>query len=395
MQKWLTRLEALRELGVRPQTLYAYASRGQIGVSRDPADPRRSLYRGEDIAALVQRRERGKRPEAIAASTIAGGEPIIATTISTIDSGRLYYRGRDAVELSKTATLEDVAALLWDAPSVPRFVSGRPRSAGPMRARAYAALAGAASASSPTFGRTVSVLCEEAAMLVGCLASAFGAVPGSSPLHVRLAEGWKVEGAAVDLIRRAIVLLADQELTTSAFAARVTASTGASLGACVLAGLAALSGPLHGGASVRVQSLFSEVARTTADEAIQRHLASGWTVPGFGHPLYPDGDPRAAALLAAFDVPAHLKKIVAAVCAKTGQAPTIDVALAALADCYDLPEDAPFALFAVGRSIGWLAHSMEQSTVPTMIRPRARYTGPPLIRVDSPGPPTAALRSGA
>ncbi|WP_367141984.1 citrate synthase [Rhodoplanes sp.] len=344
---------------------------------------------------LVRRRRRGKRPDVIAASTIAWGEPIITTTISTIESGRLYYRGRDVVDLSSTASLEDVAAVLWDAPAVPRFTSERQRAvaADSMRARAYATLAGAAATSSPTFGRAASVLCEEAAALVGCLASAVGAVPGTSPVHIRLAKGWKADEASVDLIRRALVLLADQELTTSAFAARVTASTGASLGACVLAGLAALSGPLHGGASVRVQSLFGEVARTNADEAIQRHLASGWAVPGFGHPLYPEGDPRAAALLAAFDVPAHLKTTIAAVGATTGQAPTIDVALAALAERFNLPEDAPFALFAVGRSVGWLAHSIEQSAIGTMIRPRARYTGPPLMRPESPPPPGSAARS--
>src|SRR4051812_17926483 len=88
MSTWLTREEALSALRVRPQTLYAYASRGQIGVRPTPASPRRSLYRGEDIAALIERRGRGKRPEAIATSTISWtGEPIITTAISTIVQG--------------------------------------------------------------------------------------------------------------------------------------------------------------------------------------------------------------------------------------------------------------------------------------------------------------------
>jgi citrate synthase len=380
MTKWLTRAEALRELKVRAQTLYAYASRGQIGVCRDPADPKRSLYRGEDIADLVTRRRRSRRPDAIAASTIWLGEPIITTTISTIHAGRLYYRGRDAIVLSDTATLEDVAAMLWDAPAPPRFESRRlPRVAKESgRERAYAALAAAAASSSPTFARAASVLREEAGLLVGCLASAFGAGAGGSPVHLRLAKGWKLKEPAVDLVRRALVLMADQELTTSAFAARVAASTGASLAACVLAGIATLSGPLHGGAPIRVKGLFDEVARTNADEAIQRHLASGWPVPGFGHFLYPEGDPRAQALLAAFEPRTHFRQTIATVCAKTGQAPTIDVALAALADRFDLPADAPFALFAIGRSVGWLAQSIEQATTGAMIRPRARYVGPPL-----------------
>jgi citrate synthase len=234
MANWLTRDEALTALKVRPQTLYAYASRGQIGVQPDPANPRRSLYRGEDITALIKRRERGRRPGAIAASTISwDGEPIIATAPSTIVQGRLYYRGRDAVELSAAATLEDAAGLLWGTASPPRFRSGAekhlPREKA--RSRAYMALAQAAASGAPTFGHAPSVLQGEAAGLVGCLASAFGAVPdGSAPLHLHLAAAWGQDEAAADLIRQALVLLADQELTTSAFAARVTASTGASLG---------------------------------------------------------------------------------------------------------------------------------------------------------------------
>ena len=381
MTKWLTRAEVLRELEVRPQTLYAYASRGQIGVCRDPGDPRRSLYRGEDVAALVARRRRGRRPDAIAASTIWLGEPIIATTISTIHAGRLYYRGRDAVTLSETATLEETAAMLWDAPTAPRFDSGRgcPVARGaPGRSRAYAALAAAAATHTPIFGRAAGVLRNEAATLVGCLAGAFGAVPGKAPVHIRLAKGWKLKPAAVDPIRRALVLLADQELTTSAFAARVAASTGASLAACVLAGIATLSGPRHGGAPGRVKGMLREFEGTNVEEAVRRHLATGWSLPGFGHYLYPEGDPRAAALLAAFEMKPRLKQVIAAVCATTGQAPTIDVALTALADRFDLPDDASFALFSIGRSVGWLAQSIEQSTSNTMIRPRARYVGPPL-----------------
>jgi citrate synthase len=383
MKNWLTRDEALAALKVRPQTLYAYASRGQIGVQPDPANPRRSLYRGEDIAALIKRRERGRRPDAIAASTISwGGEPIIATAISTIVQGRLYYRGRDAVDISATATLEEAAGLLWDAASPPSFQSGAqkhlPREGA--RSRAYIALAKAAASGVPTFGRAPGVLQDEAASLVACLAAAFGAVPtDSAPLHLRLAAAWSQDEVAADVIRQALVLLADQELTTSAFAARVTASTGASLGACVLSGLAALSGPLHGNATVRVQSLFEEVARTSAAETITRYLASGMPIPGFGHPLYPmEGDPRAASLLASFDPSPPFQQMISKMSAATGLRPTIDVALAALAARFGLPEDAPFALFAIGRSVGWLAHSLEQVTTGTLIRPRARYAGPPV-----------------
>ncbi|HXP96734.1 MAG TPA: citrate synthase [Telmatospirillum sp.] len=385
MTNWLTQEEARTALGVRQQTLYAYVSRGQIGVCSDPDHPRRSLYLAEDIANLVKKRERGRKHNIIAASTMSWGEPIITTAISTIAKGRLYYRGKDAVALAETASLEDAAELLWEAPSPPHFSAGRPNPSSneSPRSRAFTMLGMAAASGNPAYGRTPSSLREDAAALVGGLASAFGGIADDEvPLHQRLAAAWSRDGTSADLIRRALVLLADQELTSSAFAARVTASTGASLGACALTGLATLSGPLHGDATVRVRSLFEEVERTDADSAVCRYLASGIPIPGFGHPLYPDGDPRAAALLAAFDLPINFDRMVSKVGTLTGLRPTIDVALAALVTRCQLPADAAFALFAIGRSVGWLAHSIEQVTTGTLIRPRARYTGPPLATLD-------------
>jgi citrate synthase len=382
MTHWLTQEEARMTLGVRPQTLYSYASRGLIGVCSDPADSRRSLYRADDIDNLVKRRERRRKPAIIAASTISWGEPIIATSISTIAKGRLYYRGVDAVALAETATLEDAAGLLWGAASPPIFPISRPIGLPDetSRARAFSMLGIAAANGNPCHGRAAAVLCDEAAGLVGFLASAFGVgTDGDAPLHQRLAAAWNRDNATAELIRRTLVLLADQELTTSAFAARVAASTGASLGACVLAGLATLSGPLHGDATVRVRSLFEEVVRTNADDTVHRHSVSGLPIPGFGHPLYPDGDPRATALLAAFEPSADFDAMVKKVGAATGLQPTIDVALAAMVTHCRLPTDAAFTLFAIGRSVGWLAHSIEQVTTNTLIRPRARYIGPPFL----------------
>src|SRR5258708_6051556 len=105
MNGWIDRAAALETLGVKPQTLYAYVSRGRIGMRPDPADPRRSLYRADDIAALTSRRARSRRPAAIAASAISWGEPMIETAISTVHHGRLIYRGQDAVTLAEHATL--------------------------------------------------------------------------------------------------------------------------------------------------------------------------------------------------------------------------------------------------------------------------------------------------
>lgn len=379
MATWMTLEEARHALGVRPQTVYAYVSRGRIAVSPDPQDPRRSLYRAQDVTQLVQRKINGRTRESLAATTMFGAEPSIPTAISTFAGGRLYYRGIDAVSLSATASLEDAAALLWASEHPLAFPAAAGRVSGERsgRVRAFTELAALAATGHSTRGRVTKVLLEESAGLVGRLAAAFGAADGDAlPLHERLARGWKQPRAVAELLRKALVLLADHELTSSAFSSRITASTGASLPACLLAGLTTFSGPLHGDASRRVRALFDEVERGGADAVVDRYLSSAVPIPGFGHHLYPDGDPRAAALMAGFEPPPPIARLIERVVQLTGLPPNIDVALATLAARYRFPDDAAFALFAVARSVGLLAHSMEQLGVESVIRPRGRYTGP-------------------
>lgn len=381
MATWMTLDEARNLLGVRAQTIYAYVSRGQIGVSPDPASSRRSLYRGEDVMNLAQKKQRGRKRETLAVNTMFGGEPSIATSISTFANGLLFYRGKDVVSLSESATLEDAARLLWRADASLGFPSGAGElpAMQPGRSRAFIALAAAAASGHSTHGRLARVLHEEAASLVGYLATALGALDREDvPLHQRLALGWGQDDDVAQLLRRAMVLLADHELTSSAFAARIAASTGASLPACLLAGLATFTGPLHGDASGRVRALFDEVERSDADRVVDRYLSSAIPIPGFGHHLYPDGDPRAVALMASFDLPDEIARFIDKVVSLTGLAPNIDVVLAALVARYRLPGDAAYALFAIARSVGLLAHSMEQLEVGKVVRPRGRYTGPAL-----------------
>ncbi|HET9985734.1 MAG TPA: citrate synthase [Longimicrobiales bacterium] len=377
MSAWVDRSEALARLGVRPQTLYAYVSRGRIGSRPDPDDPRRSLYSAEDIDALARRRSRGRRLTAVAASAMAWGEPSISTSISTVIDGRLIYRGEDAAGLAESWTLERTAALLWGAEDEVRLTSALPpgEGVGGRRAAAFSTLAGLAAAGRPTLGRPVGILRVDAAEAVAALARALGAAEGEAPVHVRLARGWRVDDRAADAMRRALVLAADHELNASSFAARVAASTGASIAACLLAGLAALSGPRHGGAAEAVAALVEDAARLGSEAAAERWLNRDLPLPGFGHPLYPHGDPRAEALLATVELDETLASLRDAGGAATGARPNVDFALLALARLHGLPADAPFSLFALGRSVGWAAHALEQAGTGQLIRPRARYEG--------------------
>lgn len=372
---WLTAQEVMTRLRLKPQTLYAYVSRGRIEARPDAGDPRRSLYRAADVARLEYRKSRGRRNAAIAEDAIAWGEPVLASSITTIAHGRLWYRGQDAEALARTARLEDIARLLWacgDARFPPQFNIVGP---GTGNQRMFAMIAARAAADPVIGGRTPKALYFEAASVLDALVDAVAGRPGEGPIHDRIARAWGCNPTGADFIRTCLVLLADHELNASTFAVRVTASTRASLAACVLAGLSALSGPLHGGMSARVRAFFGEARREGVEAAVQSRLAVGMPVPGFGHPLYPEGDPRARGLLSAFALPEEYREIHRITETITGEGPNIDFALTALASSLGLPQDAPFQIFAAARCTGWIAHALEQFQTGRLIRPRARYVG--------------------
>ena len=377
---WISAEEAQARLGVKLQTLYAYASRGLIANRADTSDPRRSLYAAEDITRLSLRKMRGRRAS-VAQEALSFGEPVLSSALTTIAAGQLYYRGQNAAELARTATLEEVARLLWgcDEDPFPLLAAHPVAVSGPdSRARAFALLAHRAANDAAMSGRSDRALRREAASVLADLVDAMCGASRSAPLHERLARAWRVEGPRMDAIRRALVLTADHELNASTFAARVAASTGAPLAAAALAGLSTLSGPLHGGMTVQINGFVAEVRRSPDPKtAAMQRLAQGLEVPGFGHPLYPDGDPRARAIQATVRYSDEMHAIAQAGEAVTGSAPNLDFALVAACRTLGLPSDAPFTLFTVGRMVGWLAHALEQKqSGGGLIRPRARYVGP-------------------
>lgn len=378
---WLTAEAALARLGVARQTLYAYVSRGLVQTRPAAEDPRRSLYDPRSIDALLERRGRSRARQAVAASTIDFGEPVLASRITQIANGTLLYRGHDVIALAETATLEGTAALLWETPALPALPASdfMPGDNLPPIARC---LRRVASLPSPSiWARSPAALITDAAMLLRRIAEAASNTLAEGPLHLALAHAWGVDADGADLIRRSLVLCADHELNASAFAVRVVASTRAALPACLLAGLAALTGPLHGGMTERVAAFLAEPGMDADPRgAIGARLARGDRLPGFGHRLYPDGDPRAAALLAALDPDPWWHAMLMAVRDLTGLRPNIDLALVALERKRRLPPGSALAIFAVGRAAGWIAHALEQHADGGLIRPRATYAGISSVR---------------
>lgn len=373
----MTRDAALKEMGVKPQTLYAYVSRGLIASRPCDHDPRASVYSASDIASLVQRRRSGRGRQAIASAAISWGDPVMETAITTVQGGKLIYRGKDAVRLAADATLEETAALLWQAPGPcpVRAVPIASATGGPGKARALAFLAERAATDPPSFGRGATALYEDGSDLLAGFCTAVTGMPGRGFFHQRLGRHWQLSPGGTDLLRRALVLVADHELNPSTFAARIAASTGAPLAACALAGCATLTGPLHGEASARARA-YLQRAITDGPKAALADLGSrGERIPAVGHALYPDGDPRAAALIRWMKPDADLKRAIRAAEQASGEAANVDMALAALSEQLALPDDATFLIFASGRMAGWIAHAIEQHTSGKLIRPRANYIG--------------------
>lgn len=371
MNGWIDRDAALARLGIKAQTLYAYASRGRIRMTPDPTDSRRSLYSADDIAQVSVRKARGRKPESIAASSMDWGEPAIPTSLSTVHRGTLTYRGEDVAGLARTATLEDVAALLWGVHAPPDFsddIAATSRDP-------FSLLASLSSEGQSILGRSGDHLAQDAARVIAKLALACGAAPGTGPVHERLALGWNCDAHVADRLRQALVVMADHDLNASTFAARVAASTGASLPACLLAGLCTLSGPRHGGAGDALRHLARDAQRQGAKTAVQQWLERDHMLPGFGHNLYPEGDPRAAVMLAGIEPSDDMQALAANVFELAGLHPNCDYALAAMVDALELPDDAPFQVFLIGRTVGWCAHVIEQNRDGALIRPRGRYIG--------------------
>lgn len=401
-RRYLTAPEAAAALGVSLPTLYAYVSRGLIRSEAGPEGGGRARrYRAEDVTRLQARQARRRDPEGALAETLHWGTPVLRSALTLIADGRLYYRGHEAVRLAKQNSVEQVATLLWtgdltgglpglfdgDAPIPSRCRAALPAVAhlSPLE-RIQALLPLLAAEDAAAFDlRPEAVARTGARLLRQAAALAVGEPSPAGGIVATLARGWRLTTpAAGALLNAALILSADHELNVSAFTARCVASAGSTPYAAVQAGLAALQGFRHGGNSERLEAFLTDAAGApNARAVIARWLRRGERLPGFGHPLYPEGDPRGRALLLAISgsLPNAPGTRLALALADAGQAvlgqqPTLDLGLAAVARALALPPGSALGLFALGRTIGWIGHAIEQYGDDRLIRPRAHYVGP-------------------
>jgi citrate synthase len=394
--EWLSSKEAAQRLGVSAATLYAYVSRGLLR-SEGSIGQRERRYRADDVSRLKRRREVGRKAESIAANALDFGTPVLESSLTLIENGHLFYRGHDATRLARSASLEQVAQLLWDCDDRPFAPKNLPPMSAALRSAWLATaslppvdsclvlLPAAARWDHPSWVEDRTAMLETGARILRLLTGAVTSYPLSDrPVHEQLAEAWQVSLEHAPLIRAALVLSADHEFNASAFAARVVASTGANLYSATMAGLVAINGPRHGGLTRRVASLFNELKDASdLDAELARRVRERIYIPGFGHQLYPDGDVRAATLLALLretipDSPefAFAERIAASVERLIDRKPNLDFATVTVERVLGLPKDSALALFLLGRTVGWIAHALEQAARGVLIRPRARYTGP-------------------
>jgi citrate synthase len=431
----LTAAEAAAQLGVKLGTLYAYVSRGWLKSYRRRVG-REALYRRTDIDALrgMTMPERGRRARSLpdASSWVTIAQPPTADTspsgvivaesgVSSIIDGQLAYRGYPIEELVEHATYEEVCLLLWNGerpvkteveslceaiaaaqmpPPVASALSGVGQNAPSLLRLAVMMPVLAAQPRDPARPRS-----EDAKEIIRMMPLALAPPPRGTTdrrqqpvstaerlLHALSGGDFRSwERRSLD---RVLVACAEHELNASTFAARVVASTGADLYASVLAALCSLSGPIHGGACDRIETMFAALDSGVKLEAMLQHFGEQHLLPpGFGHAIYPGGDPRAVLLKTVASSVAQHKgkrwyetacKIEERVWRRDRLRPNLDFYLTACVRMLGFPRGLPGAIFALGRAAGWIAHSLEQYADNRLIRPRMRYRGSPIRHWGSP-----------
>lgn len=396
----LSTRETAELLGVKPETVYAYVSRGQLSSRREPGG-RASTFDAGEVAALARRNRR----EA-AGSPGSGGDLSVRTGITLIDKDRYFFRGVDATELAAHHSYEEVAEWLWTGRMTRGMTFTAPEATVAVARRAVDALPEHTSPTDRLRVATIAAAAEDPLRFDLSEESVLGAARVLIPtlvaaLPVRRRRGHDDGPLAHRLWRRltgidpgdaelrvldtALALLVDHDLAASTLAVRVAASARAHAYAAVSAGLGVLEGPLHGASSGLAHRLLLDVLdQGTAVTVIADELRAGRRIPGLGHRLYQGEDPRARALFALLEgvpraEPALLaaRDIVATTARHTPLHANVDLALAVFTASCGMPATAGETIFAVARTAGWIAHALEEyGERPLRMRPSGHYVGP-------------------
>lgn len=376
--------EAAQLLGISLRTLYSYVSRGRIGRVIDPITGK-SQYNRREVEEYARKRDRGRSAGNAARASLSFGLPVLDSQICAIKAGRPWFRGQDAIALSATATLEKTAALLWNVDSLPETgIVGVADSAGTCGERFLPRfhqwlLANMDQVDAREVLSRNQQLLHASRILRAGATIAVGNDLRDVPIHEAMARAWGGPAGAANIIRRALVLHADHELNPSSFALRCVASTMASPYASTLAGCCAASGVRHANFSAVMALIGATLQGADPAALVASGVTGGRALPGFNHPLYPKGDPRATALLddlraiASNRDMARIDGLLQTAHATYGLLPKNDFALAAATQLLQFPTDACERIFVVSRIVGWNAHALEQYSSPLLIRPRARY----------------------
>lgn len=398
----LTADQVATQLGVKVETVYAYVSRGVL--TRSVAeDGRTSRFDASEVEALARRgrpRRHAKRPGV--------SDVVLSTSLTTLQDDRLHYRGHDATELARTTTFEAVAELLWtgelpasaswhariDAVRLARAVTAPLPETSPVAERLCVVASALGCAEPLRVDLQVSAVAAHAQSMLTAFVEALprhGRDPDdrasrrrrqATALWPRLSS-LPATRARVRVLDAALILLADHELATSTLAVRIAASAGADPYAVVATGLGAASGVRHGKAAIAVHQLLNEADHLgSADHAVARALGPKGMIPGFGHPIYVERDPRADCLLELLEPLLNrrtgrvLDDVRASVGTATSALTNVDFALGALAYVARMPLGLTEAIFVIARTAGWIAHALEEyGEDPLRFRARAIYTG--------------------
>jgi citrate synthase len=394
----LTAVETAKRLGIKLNTVYAYVSRGLL--ARQHAPDGSSRFDSRQVDALARR----GRPRV--STQQASINLLIETNLTQISDSGVTYRGYAAKELIRTHTFEEVAELLWlgELQQSPHPWQGTTiKTPEVALAQQLQAIVACMPSGQARPGGSVPDASDAAALGRELIASVVDSLPTLAPssgrpklrigdravsnsIAARLWPKLSPRNATpqfVALLNTTLILLADHELATSTLAVRVAASTHAHPAAVISAGIGAMQGPLHGGASRLARLLLEDAHHIGAHAAVAQQLQAKNRLHGFGHKVYIEADPRAVLLLDALRVMNPRARAVvladdmcAEVFAAKGMYLNVDLAFAALELATDMPAGAGETIFTIARMAGWLGHAIEEYQEPPLrFRARARYVG--------------------